>query len=45
MTSPFFNFLTYSVLDGWCVVVAHDRRHFEQARSVTQTKGFPNSLL
>jgi len=45
MTSPFFNFLTYSVLDGWRVVVAHDRRHFEQARRVTQTAGFPSRTI
>ena len=45
MTSPFFNFLTYSVLDGWRVVVAHDRRHFEQARRVMQTAGFPSSSI
>ena len=43
MTSPFFNFLTYSVLDGWRLIVAHDRRHFEQARRVTRTAGFPTA--
>ena len=41
MTSPFVNFITYSVLDGWRLVVAHDRRHFEQARRVMQAAGFP----
>jgi hypothetical protein len=34
MTSPFVRFITYSVLDGWRLVIAHDRRHFEQARRV-----------
>ena len=43
MTSPFIRFITYSVLDGWRIVVAHDRRHFEQARRVTQSAGFPRS--
>jgi len=34
MTSPFIRFVTYSVLDGCRLIVAHDRRHFEQARRV-----------
>ena len=41
MTSPFVSVVTYSVLDGWRLVFAHDRRHFEQARRVTQSPGFP----
>jgi hypothetical protein len=32
MTSPFARVITYSVLDGWRLVVAHDWRHIEQAR-------------
>jgi hypothetical protein len=43
MTSPFVRVITYSVLDGWRLVVAHDRRHFEQARRVTQSAGFPTA--
>ena len=43
MTSPFIRAITYSVLDGWRLILAHDRRHFEQARRVTRTPGFPNS--
>jgi hypothetical protein len=42
MTSPFIRVVTYSVLDGWRLVVAHDRRHFEQARRVTSSPGFPS---
>lgn len=42
MTSPFLKFITYSVLDGWRLMLAHDRRHFEQARRVTLSQGFPN---
>jgi hypothetical protein len=41
MTSPFIGVVTYSVLDGWRLVVAHDRRHVEQARRVTLSPGFP----
>ena len=43
MTSPFVRVVTYSVLDGWRLVVAHDRRHVEQARRVTQSPGFPDA--
>jgi hypothetical protein len=40
MTSPFIRVITYSVLDGYRLVLAHDRRHFEQARHVTLSPGF-----
>ena len=43
MTSPFVRVITYSVLDGWRLVFAHDRRHFEQARRVAQLSEFPGS--
>jgi hypothetical protein len=32
--------VTYSVLDGLRLLVAHDRRHFEQARRVMQSPDF-----
>jgi hypothetical protein len=35
MASPFLRVITYSVLDGCRLLLAHDRRHFEQARQVT----------
>jgi len=41
MSSPFVKAVTYSVLDGWRLIVAHDHRHVEQARRVTQAAGFP----
>jgi hypothetical protein len=41
MVSPFAAFITYSVLDGCRLIVAHARRHFEQARRVTEQQGFP----
>jgi DinB superfamily len=43
MVSPFVSFITYSVLDGCRLIVTHERRHFEQARRVTQAPGFPSS--
>jgi hypothetical protein len=44
MTSPFVAFIVYSVLDGARLVLAHDHRHIEQARRVTQSPGFPSRL-
>jgi uncharacterized damage-inducible protein DinB len=41
ITSPFVRFMTYSMLDACRLVVAHGRRHFEQARRVTEMPGFP----
>jgi hypothetical protein len=41
MTSPFIRIVTYSVLDGWRIVLAHDHRHVEQARRVMRAPGFP----
>jgi len=43
MVSPFVSFITYSVLDGCRLMVTHERRHFEQARRVTQEPGFTSS--
>ena len=43
MISPFVSFITYSVLDGCRLLVAHERRHVEQARRVTEHPGFPAS--
>lgn len=43
MVSPFVRFITYSVLDGCRLMAAHDRRHFEQARRVTESAGFPSA--
>ena len=41
MVSPFIRVVTYSVLDGWRLIVAHDWRHIEQARRVMLAPGFP----
>jgi hypothetical protein len=40
MTSPFIRVVTYSVLDSCRLVVAHDRRHFEQAHRLTLLREF-----
>ena len=41
MVSPFVSVVAYSVLDACRIIVAHERRHFEQARHVTQSPGLP----
>ncbi|HWW75619.1 MAG TPA: DinB family protein [Pyrinomonadaceae bacterium] len=41
VTSPVAAVATYSLLDAYRIVVAHERKHFEQARSVTGAEGFP----
>jgi hypothetical protein len=42
MASPFVAVVIYNVLDGCRLLLAHDRRHFEQARRVTLSPGFPD---
>ncbi|MFN7948219.1 MAG: DinB family protein [Blastocatellia bacterium] len=41
MTSPFLSFITYSLLDGCRLIVAHERRHLAQAQRVIEAPGFP----
>lgn len=40
MASPFAKIVIYTVLDGIRLMVAHDHRHFEQARRVMSSPGF-----
>jgi hypothetical protein len=44
MASPFKARITYSVLDGYRLIAAHQRRHFEQARRVAAHPDFPRGL-
>jgi hypothetical protein len=41
MTSPVASFITYSLLDGYRVIVYHGKRHLLQAGRVTEADGFP----
>jgi hypothetical protein len=41
VTSPVSPVATDRLLDAYRIVVAHERKHFEQARRVTQSAGFP----
>jgi hypothetical protein len=43
VTSPVTSVATYSLLDAYRIVVAHERKHFEQARRVTEAEGFPRA--
>jgi DinB superfamily len=44
VASPIAGFVTYSLLDAYRITTAHERRHFEQARRVTEAAGFPRGL-
>jgi hypothetical protein len=41
ITSPVAGFVTYSALNAVRIVVAHERRHFLQAKRVTEATDFP----
>jgi len=41
ITSPVASFVTYSAMDGFKIVVAHEHRHLQQAKRVMETPGFP----
>lgn len=43
VTSPVAAVATYSLLDAYRIVVAHERKHFEQARRVMQEASFPRA--
>jgi len=41
ITSPVASVVTYSLMDAYRIIVVHERRHFEQARRVTEEAAFP----
>jgi len=41
ITSPFVGAVVYSLLDAFRLMVAHERRHFNQAQRMMQADGFP----
>lgn len=43
VTSPFLAIFTYTLDDGYTVLVEHTKRHFRQAKRVTETAGFPQN--
>ena len=43
ITSPVASFATYSLLDAYKILVAHERRHMAQATRLMETNGFPKA--
>lgn len=43
VTSPVASFVTYSLLDAYRIIVAHDQRHVAQAKRVMGRDPFPES--
>ena len=43
VTSPFLGIFTYCLDDAYTVLVEHTRRHFRQAKRVTEAEGFPRA--
>lgn len=41
ITSPVASFVTYSLFNGYQIIVAHDQRHLAQAKRVMAREGFP----
>src|SRR5687767_12872482 len=41
VTSPFLAVFTYRLDDAYTVLVEHTKRHFRQAKRVTEAEGFP----
>ena len=41
VTSPAASFVTYSLIDGYRIIVVHEQRHFQQAQRVAAEPGFP----
>jgi hypothetical protein len=43
ITSPISPLVTYSLLDGYRIIITHERRHFLQAERVMTAEGFPRA--
>jgi DinB family protein len=41
ITSPALKIMTYSLIDAYRIIVAHELRHFKQAQRVMESPGFP----
>ncbi len=42
ITSPAASAITYSLMDAYRIIVVHERRHFQQAKRVTEESAFPS---
>ncbi|MEP7272361.1 MAG: DinB family protein [Acidobacteriota bacterium] len=43
ISSPVSDFVTYSLLDAYRILSNHEQRHFQQAKRVLNSSGFPKS--
>ncbi|HJT65365.1 MAG TPA: DinB family protein [Pyrinomonadaceae bacterium] len=43
ITSPALSFVAYSLMDGYRIIVTHEKRHLQQARRVAEESAFPES--
>ena len=43
IVSPVTDLVTYSLLDGYRILVGHEQRHYRQAQRVLQTDDFPEN--
>ena len=41
ITSPALSFVAYSLMDGYRIIVTHEKRHLQQAQRVAEEPGFP----
>ena len=41
ITSPALSIVTYSLMDGFRIIVVHEQRHLQQAKRVTAESAFP----
>src|SRR5215510_434205 len=41
ISSPVTNLITYSLMDAYRIIINHERRHFLQAKRVSERDGFP----
>ena len=41
VTSPASGLIAYSLLDAYKIIVTHERRHINQAKTILETRGFP----
>jgi hypothetical protein len=44
VTSPVASVITYSLMDAYTIMALHNRRHFNQAKRVMETGGFPKPV-
>jgi hypothetical protein len=44
VTSPLMGLVTYSLDDCYTILAVHGPRHFNQAKRVMETDGFPKSV-